>query len=166
MLGSPKSQLTFSPLGPESPLRPGSPGGPCRRGERVNVLVPVGSSAQLYRHRDTACHSPWGRVDHRGLGILGGLAHPETESVGVILCLHQHLSLIPGLTGHLPQDQGSHEDHQGQASQGPLEGQWGQSSQEGLLSQLLPAEEDACVQRLKGSSPQAPGVLWRCSHVS
>jgi hypothetical protein len=25
----PKSLLTFSPLGPESPLRPGSPGGPC-----------------------------------------------------------------------------------------------------------------------------------------
>lgn len=124
------------------------------------VLVP-----QQYRHSDSACHSPWGLVDHRGLGILGGLAHPEKESVVVILCLHQHPSFTPGLTGHLPQDQGSHGDHQGQASQAPLGGQWGQSSQEGLLSQLLPAEGDADVQRLKGPSPKIPGVLRRCSHV-
>lgn len=94
---------------------------------------------QQYRHSDSACCLPWGLVDHQGLGIPEGLAHPETESVGVILCLHQHPSLTSGLTGHLPQDQGSHGDHQGQASQGPLGGQWGQSSQEGLLSQLLPA---------------------------
>lgn len=53
--------------------------------------VPV---PQQYRHSDSACRSPWGLVDHRGLGILGGLAHPETESVGVILCLHQH-PLLP-----------------------------------------------------------------------
>lgn len=125
--------------------------------------VPV---SQQYIHSDIACCSPWGRVDHQGLGILEGLAHPETESIGIILCLHQHLSLIPGLTGHLPQDQGCHEVHQGQASQGPLGGQWGQSSQEGLLSQLLPAEEDARVQRLKGPSPQTLGVLRSCSNVS
>lgn len=42
MLGSPKSQLTFSPLGPESPLRPGSPGGPCRTGERSQCPFPSG----------------------------------------------------------------------------------------------------------------------------
>lgn len=72
-------------------------------------------------------------MDHQGLGILGGLAHP--------------------------QDQGSHEDHQGQASQGPLGDQWGQSSQEGLLSQLLPwlLSPPACLQGLQG--PVDPSFL-------
>lgn len=113
----------------------------------------------LHRHSDTACHSPWGQVDRQGQGILGGLAHPETESLGVTVCLHQLLSFIPGLLGHLPQDQGSHEDHRDQASQGPLGGQWGQSSQEGLLSQLLPTEMDADAQRLKVPCPRPLG--WR-----
>lgn len=36
----------------------------------------------LYRHTDNACHSPWGQVDHRGLGILEDLAHPEIETLG------------------------------------------------------------------------------------
>lgn len=37
---APDSCLTFSPLGPESPLRPGSPGGPCGGDGRIRAVLP------------------------------------------------------------------------------------------------------------------------------
>lgn len=38
----------------------------------------------LQRHTDISCYSPGGQVDHQGLGILGGLVHPETEFLDMI----------------------------------------------------------------------------------
>lgn len=135
--------LTFSPLGPESPLRPGSPGGPCGRRQRDQSPHPRGFGRQTHPTPLTM-----GNVTHHGAGgtirawgsweTLFTLKHRDAPNE---LLGHPsfHLATPPPLTAYSPQGQESLEGHQVQASQGPPGDRWGQSSQEGLPSQLLPA---------------------------
>lgn len=93
--------------------------------------------------------SPWVPGGHRVLGLREDLVHPETQStlhVSPVLAVPTPLpqqtppQAQPPPRGHSPLGRGSLEGHQAQASRGPPGGRWGQSSQEGLPSQLLPAE--------------------------
>lgn len=92
----------------------------------------------------------------------------------------------PASLDHSPRGRGSLEGHQDQASPGPPGGQWGQSSQEGLPSRLLPAgrqggqggtpmlegpvtpAEDCCsgTPRSLGQNPGAPRIFRGCPRVS
>lgn len=92
----------------------------------------------------------------------------------------------PASLDHSPRGRGSLEGHQDQASPGPPGGQWGQSSQEGLPSRLLPAgrqggqggtpmlkgpvtpAEDCCsgTPRSLRQNPGAPRIFRGCPRVS
>lgn len=64
-----EDDLTFSPLGPESPLRPGSPGGPC--GGKVRVRF----SPHPALHR---CRGSWDITHHGAGGAVRAWGSRET----------------------------------------------------------------------------------------
>lgn len=158
-------QLTFSPLGPESPLRPGSPGGPCRGRWRGQAVLPPCLPPLL--GSPWGRHSPWGLGGRRGLGIPGDLVHPETQPALRVSPVgdarpRAHAAPSQASPGHSPRGRGSLAGRPARASPGPPGGQWDQSSQEGLPSQLLPAGRQADSGHPgPGHGSETPGGLAR-----